>query len=98
MGKIISSIYDDFTSKQNLFSPGFHIPVVSSREIYNENPDYIIILAWRYSDKIISKHQEYLKNCGKFIIPLPFPKNSTDGSSFLGRQCGTPSYLPPCVG
>ena len=71
MGKIISSIYDDFKSKQNLFSPGFHIPVESAEKIYEENPDYIIILAWRYADEIIAKHKKYHKNGGKFIIPLP---------------------------
>ena len=71
MGKIISSIYDDFKSKQNLFSPGFHIPVKSAEKIYEENPDYIIILAWRYADEIIAKHKKYHKNGGKFIIPLP---------------------------
>ena len=71
MGSIISRIYDDFTSKQNLFSPGFHIPVEGSEKIYEDNPDYIIILAWRYADEIIAKHQKYQKNGGKFIVPLP---------------------------
>ena len=42
-----------------------------SEEIYKENPDYIIILAWRYADEIIAKHKNYQKNGGKFIVPLP---------------------------
>ena len=51
--------------------PGHHIPVVPSEEIYNINPDYIVLLPWRYAEPIMKKHQKYLKNGGHFIIPLP---------------------------
>ena len=69
--QFLQSIYDDFKVKQGLYSPGFHIPVFNPRAIYKQKPDYIIILAWRYKDKIIKRHREFLKNGGKFIIPLP---------------------------
>ena len=66
-------LVDDFKSKQNLFSPGYHIPVFSPDKIYtNEKKiDYVMILAWRYKDKIIKKNQKFLDKGGKFIIPLP---------------------------
>lgn len=69
--RFLKSIYDDFKVKHNTFSPGYHIPVFASKQIYKDKPDYIIILAWRYKKQIIKKHQEYLKRGGKFIIPLP---------------------------
>jgi len=34
-------------------------------------PDYVIILAWRYKDKIIKNNRKYLDEGGKFILPLP---------------------------
>jgi 2-polyprenyl-3-methyl-5-hydroxy-6-metoxy-1,4-benzoquinol methylase len=64
-------LVDDFQSKQGLYSPGCHLPVYDPKVIYTDNPDYIIILAWRYHEKIIDKHQDFLKKGGKFIIPLP---------------------------
>ena len=67
----MSYLVDDFKVKQNLFSPGYLLPVYSSDYIYKNKPDYIIILAWRYYKNIISKHKSYLKSGGKFIIPLP---------------------------
>jgi SAM-dependent methyltransferase len=64
-------ILDDNKIKIGRYSPYFHIPVVSSDEIYNLQPDYIVIFAWRFKDIIISKHPKYLKDGGKFIVPLP---------------------------
>jgi hypothetical protein len=67
----LDSLYDDFKVKQGLYSPGFNVPVKASSKIYKDNPDYIIILAWRYKNQIIKKHKKFLKNGGSFIIPLP---------------------------
>ena len=64
-------LYDDFKVKQNLYSPGYHIEVLDPKKINENKPDYIIILAWRYYQKIIQKNKSYLKNGGKFILPLP---------------------------
>ena len=71
MGDYIEYIVDDFEVKQGLYSPGYKIPCYHPDKIYEEMPDYIIVLAWRYHEKIISKHQKYLDQGGKFIIPLP---------------------------
>ena len=71
MGDYLEYIVDDFKVKQGLYSPGFKIPCLHPDKIYEDMPDYIIILAWRYHEKIISKHQKYLDQGGKFIIPLP---------------------------
>lgn len=64
-------LVDDFKAKQNLYSPGMHVPVFSSDEIYNNPPDYIVVLAWRYYEKILKKHQRFVDQGGRFIIPLP---------------------------
>jgi len=71
LADILSFIVDDNPSRQNLFSPGHHIPVVSPQVIHERKPDYVLILAWRYSEPIIKKHQAYLKQGGHFIVPLP---------------------------
>ncbi|HEB85972.1 MAG TPA: methyltransferase domain-containing protein [Gammaproteobacteria bacterium] len=69
--KRIQLIVDDNPLKQNLYSPGEHIPVYSSSVLYSTPPDIILILAWQYSTAIMKKHECYMKNGGKFVVPLP---------------------------
>ncbi len=66
----IKFIVDDNPLKLNLYSPGAHIPVFSSTELYEKLPDIVVILAWQYADPIIKKHQKYVENGGKFLTPL----------------------------
>ncbi len=67
----LSFLIDDNPSRHRLFSPGYHIPVLSSQVIYERKPDYVVILAWGYAEPIMRKNQEYIKEGGHFILPLP---------------------------
>ena len=71
INKDIEYLVDDYKAKQNLYSPGFNIPVYGPEKIYKDNVDYIVILACRYKDKIIEKNKKFLEQGGKFIVPLP---------------------------
>ena len=71
MAGTLDYLVDDFEAKQGLFSPGLHVPIYPSDEIYKSPPDYVVVLAWRYYEKIIKKHQRFLDQGGRFIIPLP---------------------------
>lgn len=71
LGSALQFIIDDNATRQGLFSPGYHIPVVSSEKMYDEKPDYVILLAWRFADQIVQKHRRYLDAGGRFIVPLP---------------------------
>jgi len=71
IAKYFEYIVDDNDIKIGRFCPNNHLPVVSSNVIYERKPDYIVIFAWRFADVIIKKHQNFLDNGGKFIIPLP---------------------------
>lgn len=70
----IDYIVDDSFYKQGLFTPGMHIPVVSSEEILKTKPDYIFILAWNFAKPLMKKLEYFKKSGGKFIIPVPTPK------------------------
>tara|TARA_B100000315_G_scaffold78019_1_gene71378 strand:+ start:5917 stop:7152 length:1236 start_codon:yes stop_codon:yes gene_type:complete len=67
----IEYIVDDNPAKHNTYSPGCHIPVLSSEEIYERKPGYVIMFAWRYFEPITKKHQRFLDQGGHFIVPLP---------------------------
>ena len=71
---VLDFIVDDNPLKQGLFTPITHIPVLSSEAIYNRRPDYVLILAWNFSESIIKAHQRYRNEIGKFILPMPVPQ------------------------
>jgi len=71
IGKYLDYLIDDNPAKQGRFSPGLHIPVYHSQVLFERKPDYVFILAWRFADVIIKKHNEFIKQGGKFIVPLP---------------------------
>ena len=68
---ILDFLIDDSPLKQGLYSPGLHLPVLSSDSIIELKPDYLLILAWNFADSIIKKNHKFSDSGGKFIIPLP---------------------------
>lgn len=58
------------TEKVGKYIPGTHTPIVSNDIILKDKPDYILILAWHYSDYII-KNWRAKGVKAKFIVPLP---------------------------
>lgn len=57
-------------SKIGLYTPGTHIPVVDIEWARRNPPDYYLLLAWNYKEAIIAKEQEFIKQGGKFIMPV----------------------------
>lgn len=68
---LVDFIIDDSPLKQGLYSPGMHIPVLSSAAIAEKKPDILVVLAWNFAKPIIAKNQAFLDQGGKFVIPLP---------------------------
>ena len=67
----LDCLYDDNPVKFGTYSPGQHVPVRDSGEIYTDKPDYIVNLAWRYAGPILARHQRYFDDGGQFITMLP---------------------------
>ncbi len=56
--------------KLGMYLPGKHIPVVNNQRLIDEQPNYVVLLAWHYAKPIMQQ----LKARGlksDFIIPLP---------------------------
>lgn len=71
LGSVLDFIVDDSPLKQNLFTPGHHIPVLPPQAIYERKPDYLLILAWNFSQSILKNHRAFRDQGGHFIVPLP---------------------------
>ena len=60
--------------KQGMYTPGTHIPIYPVEKIYDDKPDYLLILAWNIKEDIMRQQKRYHDLGGKFIIPIPTPR------------------------
>ena len=72
--QIIDSIVEIKGSKKiGKYLPGTLIPVEDEARLFDEQPEYALLLAWHIADDLIPKLKQFGYN-GKFIVPLPTPK------------------------
>jgi SAM-dependent methyltransferase len=65
-------IIDDAPAKQNAYTPGTHLKIVSSEILQTtKRPDYVLLFAWSFFEEIKKRNNKFVENGGKFIIPLP---------------------------
>jgi len=53
------------------FTPGTRIPIVSERDAYALNPDYMLVLPWHFRAGIVRGCAPFLERGGRLIFPLP---------------------------
>jgi len=72
-GNYLDFIVDKSEAKQGYYTPGTHMLIHPLNKIYEENPDYLLILCWNIADEVLAmpELEEYRKAGGKFIIPIP---------------------------
>ena len=69
---ILDYVVDDAPAKRGKYTPGTHVKIISWDDLKKVGyPDYFVLFAWPFHAEISKKRSEYLKNGGKFIIPLP---------------------------
>jgi 2-polyprenyl-3-methyl-5-hydroxy-6-metoxy-1,4-benzoquinol methylase len=71
LGKQLDFLVDDNPVRHGLFSPGHHLPVLPSQALYDRKAGSVVVLAWAYLDPIRKRHQDFSKNGGRFVVPLP---------------------------
>jgi SAM-dependent methyltransferase len=67
----IDYIADKSRLKQGLFTPGMHVPVVPPERLLQDQPDYLLVLAWNFLEEIMEQQAEYRSRGGRFIVPVP---------------------------
>ena len=64
--KYLSYLVDDNPGKIGTCSPGYRIPVYGPEKLREEQPDIILILAWRFKDEILKK----ISNLSSMILTV----------------------------
>ena len=67
----LSYIADRSPLKQGRYTPNVPIPVVGPERLLEEQPDYVLLLAWNFADEIFEQQSEYRRRGGRFIVPVP---------------------------
>ena len=57
--------------KHKHYTAGTHIPIDSPETVMKKNSEYVLILAWNFTDEIIRILRDRYIYTGKCIIPLP---------------------------
>lgn len=75
LAPLLDYLVDDNPKRSGLYSPHFHLPVLSSQILYDRPPACVVILAWQYATPILTKHQGYARDGRTFLLPMPTVKS-----------------------
>jgi hypothetical protein len=69
--KQIPLIADRNAKKNNCYTPGTKIKIISEEKSRLLKPDYYLVLPWHFKKEILLRERKIIKSGTKFIFPLP---------------------------
>jgi hypothetical protein len=68
---LLTFTVDRSPHKQGKLLPGSHIPIFSPDKIFEEKPDFLLILPWNLRDEILTQMHAIRAWGGQFVLPIP---------------------------
>jgi len=72
--KSIDYFYDTTSFKINKYLPGSKIEIKKYKKLSKKNVDVVFLGAWNFKEEIFKKERTFIKQGGKFITHVPYPK------------------------
>lgn len=69
--ELVSFVSDTTPAKQNLLTPGMHIPVRPPEAFSDPYPDYALLFAWNHAEEIMAKEQAFREAGGRWLLYVP---------------------------
>ncbi len=70
----IKYFYDTTSYKINKYLPGSKILIKKYKKLDRKKIDLVYLGAWNFKDEIFKKEKSFIKNGGRFITHIPYPK------------------------
>lgn len=59
--------------KVGLYTMGSDVELISEERARGLKPSCMLVLPWYFKKEIVEREQEYIKNGGKLLFPMPYP-------------------------
>jgi SAM-dependent methyltransferase len=71
---LLDYVVDRSPHKQGLFMPGVGLAIHPPGRLLEDQPEYLLLLAWNFLDEVLAQQEEYRRGGGRFIVPVPEPR------------------------
>ena len=68
---LLSYVVDKNPAKQGKYMPGSRIPILDESFLFNDKPDYVVILPWNLKEEVMHQLKGINLWGGKFVIAIP---------------------------